>query len=366
MKKTVAEIGSILEEFAPLYYQESYDNSGLLVGDPNAVIESALLCIDVTEQILDEAISNNHRLIISHHPLIFKGLKTITGRSSTERIAAKAIKNDIAVYAAHTNLDSVHKGVSARMCDKLGVRDCKILSPIQNSLVKLVTFVPFSHEEAVRNALFEAGAGHIGRYDCCSYNLNGRGTFRAGEGSNPFVGEQGKLHTEEEVRIETICPRQAVAKVIRALVAVHPYEEAAYDIYPLENKYPQVGLGMVGSLAEAMPVNNFLALLKSTFKTGCIRYSTPFREQIKVVAVCGGSGASLIHDSVTHKADIFITADVKYHEFFEAEGKIMLADIGHYESEQFTVEIVQELLSKKIPTFTTQVTKFNSNPINYI
>lgn len=366
MKKTVAEIGSILEEFAPLYYQESYDNSGLLVGDPNAVIESALLCVDITEQILDEAISNKHGLIISHHPLIFKGLKAITGRNSTERIVAKAIKNNIAIYASHTNLDSVSKGVSARMCDKLGVRNCKILSPIQNSLVKLVTFVPFTHEEAVRNALFEAGAGHIGNYYNCSYNLNGKGTFRAGEGSNPFVGELGKLHTEEEVRIETICPRQIIAKVIRALIAAHPYEEAAYDIYPLENKYSQVGLGMVGNLPEAMPVNDFLALLKSTFKTGSVRYSAPIKEQIKVVAVCGGSCASFLHDAVAHKADVFITADVKYHEFFEAERKIMLADIGHYESEQFTVEIVQELLSKKIPTFVTQVTKFNSNPINYI
>lgn len=366
MKKTVAEIGSILEEFAPLYYQESYDNSGLLVGDPNAVIESALLCIDVTEQILDEAISNNHGLIIAHHPLIFKGLKAITGRSSTERIVAKAIKNNIAIYAAHTNLDSVSAGVSARMCDKLGIRDYKILSPLQSSLVKLVTFVPFSHEEAVRNALFSAGAGHIGRYDSCSYNLNGKGTFKAGEGSNPYVGELGKLHTEEEVRVETICPRPIIANVIRALIAAHPYEEAAYDIYPLENKYPQVGLGMVGNLPESMPVNDFLAVLKSTFKTGSIKYSAPTKEQIKVVAVCGGSGFSLMRDAIACKADIFITADIKYHQFFEAEGRIMLADIGHYESEQFTVDIVQELLSQKIPTFATQVTKFNSNPINYI
>ena len=366
MKITVSEIGSILEEFAPLYYQESYDNSGLLVGDPNAVIESALLCIDITEQILDEAISNNHKLIISHHPLIFSGLKSITGRNHIQRIAAKAIKNDIAIYAAHTNLDSVSKGVSAKICDKLGVGSYRILSPISNSLVKLVTFVPLSHEKIVRNAIFEAGAGHIGGYDSCSYNLTGKGTFKAGEGTNPFMGEQGKLHTEEEVRIETICLRQLISKVINALVAAHPYEEAAYDIYPLENKLSQAGLGMIGSLKERMPVDDFLALLKSTFKTGCIRYSVPIKDYIERVAVCGGSGFSLLRDAIASKADIFITADIKYHQFFEAEGKIMLADIGHYESEQFTVEIVQEVLNGKMPDFTTSISKFSSNPINYI
>ena len=366
MKKTVAEIGSILEEFAPLYYQESYDNSGLLVGDPNAVIESALLCIDVTEQILDEAIADNHKLIISHHPLIFSGLKSITGRNSVQRIVAKAIKNDIAIYAAHTNLDSVKGGVSARICDKLSVQNYSVLSPLKNLLVKLVTFVPLSHEEAVRIALFKAGAGYIGNYDCCSYNLNGKGTFRAGKNSNPFVGKQGELHIEEEVRIETICPRQIISKVINALTSSHPYEEVAYDIYPLENKYTQAGLGMVGSLSKAMPIDDFLTLLKSTFKTGSIKYSAPTKTHIERVAVCGGSGFSLMYDAIANGADIFITADVKYHQFFEAEGKLMLADIGHYESEQFTVEIVQELLSEKIPTFTAIISKLSSNPINYI
>ncbi|MDR0660181.1 MAG: Nif3-like dinuclear metal center hexameric protein [Prevotellaceae bacterium] len=362
----VAEIGSILEEFAPLYYQESYDNSGLLVGDPNAVIESALLCIDVTEQIIDEAISNDHKLIISHHPLIFKGLKSITDHNSIERIVVKAIKNDIAIYAAHTNLDSVNRGVSAKMCDKLGIKNYSILSPLPNSLLKLVVFVPNSHEDVVRTALFEVGAGHIGNYDCCSYNLNGRGTFRAGEGTNPFVGKQGKLHTEEEVRIEAICPKQIISTVIKALVSSHPYEEPAYDIYPLENSLPQAGLGMIGKLDKAMPVNDFLVLLKSTFNASSIRYTAPVKDHIEHVAVCGGSGFSLMYDAIANKADIFITADIKYHQFFEAEGKITLADIGHYESEQFTVEIVQELLSEKIPTFATQLSKFNSNPINYI
>lgn len=366
MKKSVAEIGLILEEFAPLYYQESYDNSGLLVGDPNAVVESALLCIDITEQIIDEAVSNNHKLIISHHPLIFKGLKSITNRSSTDRIVTKAIKNDIAIYAAHTNLDSVYGGVSARMCDKIGLQTYKVLSPIQNFLVKLVTFVPTSHQEAVRSALFEAGAGQIGSYDCCSYNLIGKGTFKAGEGTNPFVGEYGKLHTEEEVRIETICPRSIISKVIKSLIAAHPYEEVAYDIYPIENRHTQVGLGMVGKLNNAIPVNNFLTILKSTFNTGSIRYSAPTKDYIQHVAVCGGSGFSLMYDAIAHKADIFITADIKYHQFFEAEGKIMLADIGHFESEQFTVEIIQELLGKKIPTFATQISRYSSNPINYI
>lgn len=366
MKKTVAEIGSILEKFAPLYYQESYDNSGLLVGDPNAVIESALLCIDVTEQILDEALNNHHGLIISHHPLIFSGLKSITGRSSTQRIVAKALKNNIAIYAAHTNLDSVSGGVSARMCDKLGVRGYSVLRPLKNALVKLVTFVPLSHEEAVRNALFEAGAGHIGSYDCCSYNLNGRGTFRPGSNTNPFVGEQGKLHMEEEVRIETICHQQAVSGVIKSLVAAHPYEEVAYDIYPLKNTHSQVGLGMIGNLDKAMPTGEFLAFVKSVFKASSIRYSAPVKDHIEQVAVCGGSGFSLMYDAIASMADIFITADVKYHQFFEAEGKLILADIGHYESEQFTVDIVKELLNQEIPTFTASISKFSSNPINYI
>ncbi len=365
-KISIGKIISIIEDFAPLQYQESYDNSGLIIGNPNDLVDSALTCIDVTEKILEEAIVEGHKLIISHHPLVFKGLKRITGKTATERIVSKAIKHNIAIYAAHTNLDSAPQGVNAKICEKLGLKECKTLEPLQSQLVKLVTFVPAYYAEMVRNAMFSAGAGSIGNYDNCSYNLQGEGTFRAGANTSPFVGERGRLHTEPEQRIETIVPRYLLSAVIRALVSTHPYEEVAYDIYPLENQLPNVGLGMVGSLERPLSIENFLFVLKSTFNAKSIRYTQPTGHMVSRIAVCGGSGISLLPKAIAAKADVFVTADVKYHDFFEPDERIMLVDIGHYESEQFATEIIQELLTKKIPTFAIRISKYSSNPINYI
>lgn len=359
-------IAAAIEEFAPLQYQEDYDNSGLQVGNPEEHVSSALVCIDVTEEIVDQAIQEGYPLIISHHPLIFKGIKRISNCTEQERILYKAIKHDIAIYAAHTNLDSVANGVSGKLCQHLGLNDCNILQPHKAQLAKIVTFVPTGHAEQVRNAMLSVGAGHIGNYDFCSYNTIGFGTFRAGEHATPFVGRLGELHTEEEVRIETIAERTSVGKVIAALRNAHPYEEPAYDIYSLENTLPHVGLGMVGMLPTPVKTDDFLATLKKQLNLPAIRHTKPAKEVVQRIAVCGGSGASLIGAAIAAKADVYITADVTYHRFFEAEGKILLADIGHYESEQLAIDIIQELLTKKFPTFAVRASKECSNPIRYM
>ncbi len=329
-------------------------------------VRAVLLCVDVTEDVIDEALSLNANLIVAHHPLIFSGLKKITGYTSTERIVIKAIKNDVAVYAAHTNLDSVTGGVNSKICEKLGLKKCRILAPATGELRKLVTFVPNDQAEKVRMAIFEAGAGKIGEYDQCSYNLEGHGTFRGSENTNPFVGEQGKLHFEEETRIETIFPVIYQTKVINALLKVHPYEEVAYDVYPLENNYEKVGIGMVGELDTPEEEDIFLAALKDIFKIPVIRHSVLLGKPIQRVAVCGGSGSFLIQKAISANADIFLTGDMKYHQFFEADNEIIIADIGHYESEQFTKEIFYDLLTKKFPKFAVHLSKIVSNPINYL
>ncbi len=362
----LSEIIAPIEELAPLAYQESYDNAGLLIGHASMEVRAVLLCIDVTEAVIDEALSLNANLIIAHHPLIFSGLKKITGYTSTERMVIKAIKNDIAVYAAHTNLDSVTGGVNSKICEKLGLKKCRILAPATGELRKLVTFVPKDQAEKVRMAIFEAGAGKIGEYDQCSYNVEGHGTFRGSENTNPFVGEQGKLHVEEETRIETIFPGIYQAKVINALLKVHPYEEVAYDVYPLENSYEKVGIGMVGELDTPEEEDVFLAALKDIFKIPVIRHSVLLGKPIQRVAVCGGSGSFLIQKAISANADIFLTGDMKYHQFFEADNEIIIADIGHYESEQFTKEIFYDLLTKKFPKFAVHLSKIVSNPINYL
>ena len=362
---TVKNIVSEIEKLAPLYYQESYDNAGLLIGEPNQQVSAILICFDVTEAVIDEAIQRNANLIISHHPTIFTGLKRFNGNNHTERIVIKAIKNDIALYAAHTNLDSVFGGINSRLCDKLGLINQEILVPKQSELVKLVSFVPESHAEIVRKALFDAQAGHIGNYDCCSYNVKGDGTFRAGENTNPFAGEKGALHFEPEIRIETVVKRPLLSNTIKALLQVHPYEEVAYDVYPIENAIPNAGAGMVGNLAEPMLVIDFLQKLKTSFDVKCLRYSKPNKDVISRVAVCGGAGSSFINDAIKAKADIYITGDCKYHQFIDVANNIILVDIGHYESEFFASEIFYELFSKKFPNFAVYLAKTSENPVQY-
>ena len=363
---TVKDVVGVIEQFAPPVYQESYDNSGLQTGDFNARVNKILLAVDVTEPVIDEAIELGANLIISHHPVIFQGIKRITGRTFTERVIAKAIKNDINIYSCHTNIDNVFPGVNLKISEKIGLTDIQALKPMPGMLFKLVTFIPTDHLEKVRQAVFDAGAGTIGNYDFCSFNVAGNGTFRASDSTNPYVGEKNKLHTEPEVRVETIFPKHLEKKIISALIKAHPYEEVAYDIYPITNSTPNLGAGAIGHLQHEMDEKEFLASIKKTFRVSWIRHSPFVGRPIKKVAVCGGSGAFLLADAKREGADVFISADFKYHQFFDADDQILIADIGHFESEQYTLEIFYEVVTKKLPNFAIYFTKVKSNPINYI
>ena len=361
----IKEITNYLESVAPLHYQESYDNAGLLVGDANREIDTALITLDCTEEVVEEAIENNCNLIIAHHPIIFSGLKKITGQNYVERTIIKAIKNDIAIYAIHTNLDNIKTGVSAKIAEILGVENCKILSPKKDLLRQLAVYCPVSDTEKVKEALFQAGAGDIGNYDECSFSAKGEGTFRANEGCDPHIGNIGERHTEKEEKIEVIFPKYKENTIISSLKQEHPYEQVAYQIYILDNIYENVGAGIVGELAQKVDTNRFLEMLKTKIQTDCIRHTKLVKNQIKRVAICGGSGSFLLSNAICEKADIFITADFKYHEFFDGENDIIIADIGHFESEQFTKDLIYDLLSKKFSKFAVRLSKVNTNPINY-
>jgi dinuclear metal center YbgI/SA1388 family protein len=362
---TLKDVIDYLEEIAPPSLQESYDNAGLIVGNDAAEIKGILICLDSTEAILDEAIKKNCNLIIAHHPIVFSGLKKLNGKNYVERVVIKAIQNNLAIYAAHTNLDNVQIGVNKKICDKLGLNNCRILSPKKNLLRKLVTFCPTDQADKIRTALFEAGSGHIGNYYECSYNIEGYGTFRGGKDTNPYVGEKGRQHRENETRVETIFPSYLQSKIVVGLLKVHPYEEVAYDIYPLENSHQQVGSGMVGELENEMDEKSFLKHVKESMKTDCIRHTALLNKKVKRVAVCGGAGSFLLNDAIREKADIFITADFKYHQFFDADNRIVIADIGHYESEQFTKELFAELLKQKFSTFAAHLSETVTNPVYY-
>ena len=362
----VKDISKVLERFAPLALQESYDNSGLLVGDPNMEVSGALLTLDVTESVIDEAIEHKLNMVVAHHPLIFGGIKKLTGKNEVERCLVKAIKNDIAIYASHTNTDAAINGLNRKFADILNLKDIKPLSPANVGLVKLVVFVPSDHAEKVRNAIFEAGAGHIGKYDCCSYNIEGQGTFRAGDDANPFVGEKGAVHFEKEVRIETILAEHIKGQVISAMIRSHPYEEVAYDIYPLQNKWEGAGIGMIGILENPIDAKEFLQQLKEKLNIGSLRYTNLPDKPVRKIAVCGGSGAFLIDRAISAGADVFITGEIKYHDFFKAEEKIVLAEIGHFESEQFVKEVFEELLQENFSKFAVRLSEVNTNPIKYL
>ena len=362
LQKLISE----LELLAPSSYQESYDNAGLIVGNSNMEIGKALICFDVTEEVLEEAKSIGANLIISHHPIVFGGLKKLNGKNYVERIVIAAIKADIALYAMHTNLDNVILGTNRILAEKLGLKNLQVLAPLKGRFRKLVTFCPVDYAEKVRTAIFDAGAGHIGKYDQCSFNAQGQGSFRAGDDAKPFVGEVNQLHFEEEVRIETIFPDYLERKIIAALKKAHPYEEVAYDIFKLENESTELGAGIIGNLEVAEGEMAFLQKLKQYTAAEGIRYTKLRNKNIKRVALCGGSGAFLINNAKRAKADIYITGDVKYHEFFDADGQIVIADIGHYESEQFTKELLISYIKEKFPTFAVQISDTNTNPINYL
>ncbi len=361
----LGEITRFLEEIAPLNYQEEYDNSGLIVGNERDEINAALVALDCTEQIVDEAIESGCQLIITHHPIVFRGLKKFTGKTYVERVVMKALQHGIALYAIHTNLDNVQTGVNRKICTQLGLVQPRILLPKAGLLKKLVVFCPDSHAEAVRTALFAAGSGHIGQYSECSFNAKGVGTFKASEESKPFAGEIGKSHEEQETRIETVFKVQDQRKILLSLFESHPYEEVAYDIYPLDNTLDSVGSGMIGWLPEALEGKDFLAELKEKMGLEVIRHTEILNKPIKKVAVCGGSGSFLLKHALLAGADALVTADFKYHEFFDADKKLMICDIGHYESERFTSNLLIDNIQEKFPNFAIRLTAHNTNPINY-
>jgi dinuclear metal center YbgI/SA1388 family protein len=361
----IADIILFLESLAHPSLQENYDNAGLITGQGNWDCSGIICSLDATEDVVKEAIEKKCNLIVAHHPIIFGGLKKINGKNYVERTIITAIKNDIAIYAIHTNLDNVINGVNGKMASMLCLKNTSILSPKENSLKKIFSFVPVDKTGQVRNAIFEAGAGHIGNYSECSFNVEGTGTFKAGDGSNPYVGKTSEQHQEKEIKLEAVFPSFLESKIIAALKAAHPYEEVAYDIVPLANRHPEIGSGVVGELPEPMNEKKFLTHLKQVFNLQMIRHTGFTNKPVKKVALCGGAGSFLVSKALAVGADAYITADMKYHEFFDAEGRMLIADIGHYESEQFTISLLQELLEQKFPTFAVLKTAVITNPVHY-
>lgn len=362
----IVDVIRVLESWAPPVLQESYDNAGLLTGNKADSCTGVLCCLDVTEAILDEALERGCNLVVAHHPLIFGGIKKLSGGTGLERTLIKAIKKDLAIYAIHTNLDNVISGVNGKIASLLQLQDVRVLLPKENTLCKLVTYVPKQHTASVREALFAAGAGHIGRYAECSFSVEGEGTFKAGDGTKPFVGEQGLRHTEPEHRLEVIVPVHLQATVLDALRQAHPYQEVAYEFVPLSNLHSGVGAGLVGELHEPAEELAFLEMLARTFGVGQLRHSPLLQKPIRRVAVCGGSGSFLISNALAAGADLFLTADLKYHDFFRADGRLVLADIGHFESEQFTIELLADHLAEKFLNFAVLKTSISTNPVNYL
>jgi len=361
----IAQVISFLESMAPPSLQEHYDNAGLITGNPGWECRGIVCSLDATEEVIEEAIAKNCNLVVAHHPIVFGGLKKINGKNYVERAVIRAIKNDIAVYAIHTNLDNVLHGVNGKMAAMIGLKNVSILAVKENTLKKLFTFVPADQAEKVRSAIFESGAGQIGNYSECSFNTSGTGTFKAGHGTDPYVGRIGERHSENEIKVEVIIPAHLEAAVVSALKSAHPYEEVAYDVVNLSNRHPQIGSGMIGELHESMPENEFLVLLKKVFNLPVIRHTRRRDKPVKKVAICGGAGSFLIPSALRVSADVYVTADLKYHEFFDADNRILLADIGHYESEQFTIDLLRENLERKFPNFAVLKTEVNTNPVYY-
>lgn len=361
----IQNITNLLETHAPLALQESYDNCGLLVGDKNTECTGVLLSLDCTEEVIDEAIENKCNLVVAHHPIVFAGLKKFNESNYIEKVIIKAIKNDIAIYAAHTNYDNISNGVNHKIAEKLQIKNCKILLPKTNLLKKLITYVPETHHQQMLEALFEAGCGNIGNYENCSFNSKGTGTFKGNEASNPFIGKAQQLSVEPEVKIETVFLAHNQTKIIDALIKSHPYEEVAYDIYTLDNTVSSIGSGMVGELEKELSLTAFLEHVKSKLNAKVLKYTKGKSETIKKVAFCGGSGKFLLNQAIKSRADVFLTADIKYHEYFDAVDNIILVDIGHFETEQFTPEIFYTIIQNKFPTFAVRLSHVNTNPINY-
>jgi len=362
---TVNSVAKIIENLAPLAYAEDFDNVGLLVGNPNMEVSGVLVTLDTLENVLDEAVEKNCNIIISFHPIIFGGLKKVTGKTYVERVVMKAIKHDIALYAIHTALDNHFHGVNAKICEVLGLRNRKILIPQKNTIKKITTYVPLSEAENIRNQLFNAGAGSIGNYSNCSFSNNGTASYKANETATPVYGSKGTLHLEAETQLHLTFDSAKEKTIIASLLAHHPYEEVAYEITTLDNVNQHIGMGMIAELPSAMSEKAFLSTLKEKMHLSCIRHSALREKDVKKVAVLGGSGAFAIGAAKAACADVFISADIKYHEFYQAEGQMIIADIGHFESEQFTKNLLVDYLTKKIPNFAVRLSESITNPIKY-
>lgn len=361
----IQDITSVLEQYAPPILQEEFDNAGLLVGDATRICTGVLCTLDATAAVIEEAVSSGCNLVVTYHPILFKGLKRITGSSYVEQAVISAIRQDIAIYAIHTNLDNVRDGVNGKIASLLSLQGLKPLIEKAGFLRKLFVFVPRSHAEPLRQALFEAGAGHIGQYKECSFNAEGMGTYHPQAGTHPFAGQAGTRHEEPEIKIETVFPLHLERAVIKAMIAAHPYEEVAYDLVSLENTHPKAGSGWIGTLPEPMDELSFLRHLKNVFNLNVIRHSPLLSRPVSRVAICGGAGSFLTGRALGAGADWLVTADIKYHEFFAAENKLVLADIGHYESEQFTVDLLVDILRGKFSTFAVLYSKTRTNPVHY-
>lgn len=363
---TVKEVLAHLENLSPMAYAEDFDNVGLIVGNANMEVNGILVALDTLESVIDEAIENNCNLVVGFHPIVFKGLKQLTGTNYVERTVIKAIKNDVAIIAVHTALDNSELGVNNKICDQLGLRNRRILIPQKGSLKKLTTYVPKNEAETVRMALLQAGGGLLGNYSHCSFNIEGTGTFMPNSKANPTVGERGKLHSEEEIKISLVFQKHLEGKILKALFNSHSYEEVAYEVISLDNSNQHIGMGMIGELNSEMSQEKFLKMVKEAMKASLVRYSSFDKKNIRKVAVLGGSGSFAISAAKRAGADAFITADLKYHDFFQAENDILLMDIGHYESEQYTKSLLVDYLNEKIPNFAIILSKTNTNPVKYL
>jgi len=362
----IKQVTKLLEELAPLPHAEDFDNVGLLVGDDQAEVKGILVTLDTLENVIDEAIATDCNLIVSFHPIIFGGLKKLTGRTYVERVVIKAIQNSIAIYSIHTALDNVREGVNGKICEILGIVHPKILIPKKGTIEKLVTYVPLKDAEALRTSLFAAGAGNIGKYSDCSFSMEGTGSFRAGEQAHPVKGEIGKIHYEKEAQVNVIYSKHHRSRILKALFENHPYEEVAYELFSLQNTDQNIGMGMVGELREPVSEIHFLEHVKQKMNVSVVRHSRLLGQKVSRIAVLGGSGAFAIEAAKASGAQLFITADIKYHEFYKAEDKMVIADIGHYETEQFTKNLLVDFLTKKIPNFAIRLSESKTNPIKYL
>jgi len=362
----IKEILGILEEMAPLAYAEDFDNVGLLVGDQDIEVTGVLVCHDALEIVIQEAVDKKCNLVVCFHPILFSGIKKITGKNYVEKAILKAIKNDIAIYAVHTALDNHQNGVNKIFCEALGLKNTKILIPKQNFIQKLVTYTIPENTEKVRNALFNAGAGNIGNYDNCSFNSEGFSSYRGNEKSNPVVGKRGDLIQTNEIKIEVIFEKYHQKNIIKALLESHVYEEVAYEIYDLQNQHQNIGLGMIGELEIPMNEKDFLMFVKDKMRVPNIRHSEFLNKKIQKVAVLGGSGSYAIKNAIDSGATVFLTADLKYHNFYEAENQILVADVGHFESERYTKNYIVDYLTKKMPNFAIIFSEENTNPVKYL